>query len=191
MKFTPLDIPGAWQVDAEPVADGRGSFARLWCRDEFARAGIAFDAVQASASFNHRAGTLRGLHFAWPPSGESKFVRVVRGSVVDILLDLRPASPAYRRHVAVRLDAGDGRALLVPPGVAHGFQTLVDATEIHYLMNEAYRADLADGVRFDDAAFGIRWPLPVAAIAERDRTYVDFDADAHAARHAAAAAGAR
>ena len=182
MKITPLALDGVRLVEIERLADERGYFARLWCRQAFADAGLAFTVEQTSASYNDRAGTVRGLHFAWPPAAEGKLVRCARGRMLDVLLDLRPHSPSYRQHLAVELDADSHRALLLPPGVAHGFQTLEDATEVHYMMDEAYRPGLGDGVRYDDPQFGIRWPLPVSSISERDRQYPDCDAVAHARR---------
>lgn len=186
MIFTELALAGAWRIDIEPRVDERGFFARTWCRDEFARYGLPTTLAQASVSFNVRAGTLRGLHFSWPPAREGKIVRCVTGRVLDVLLDLRPASPSYLAHVAVTLDPVRRGALYVPPGVAHGFQTLADDSEVHYMMTEAYEPSLQDGVRFDDPAFGIRWPLGVSAIAERDRAYPAFDPAAHSARLACA-----
>jgi dTDP-4-dehydrorhamnose 3,5-epimerase len=183
-------IPGAYTVRIEPYADDRGFFARTWCRGEFGRAGIDAEMVQASMSHNRVAGTLRGLHFAWPPSHEAKLVRCQRGRVFDVIVDLRPASAAFLQHFAVELDSGMGNALYIPPGVAHGFQTLVDDADVHYMMTEAYRPELADGVRFDDPAFDIRWPQEVSRIVERDRTYPDFDVRRHRLRYASSERGA-
>jgi dTDP-4-dehydrorhamnose 3,5-epimerase len=189
--FHPTAIPGAQVVEAEPLRDARGHFARTWCRDEFARAGIAVDVAQASVSYNRQRGTLRGLHFAWPPSREGKLVRCERGRVHDVIVDLRPDSPAFLHHVAVMLEEAAGNALFIPPGVAHGFQTLDEDSTVLYMMSEAYRPELADGVRHDDPAFGIAWPLPVSCIIERDRDYPDFDASTHAARYRSALGQAR
>lgn len=186
MIFTELPIAGAYAIDVERRTDERGYFGRLWCRDEFAAHGIAVDMVQASVSHNEVAGTLRGMHFTWPPSMEGKLVRCARGRILDVMLDLRPDSPTFLRHVAVELDARAYNAVYIPPGAAHGFQTLVDASDVVYMMTEAYRPELADGVRYDDVAFGIRWPLPVTRIAERDATYPDFDSASHRCRFAAA-----
>lgn len=183
MIFQPTPISGAHTVELERLADDRGFFARTWCREEFARAGIAVDMVQASVSHNRLAGTLRGLHFAWPPSREAKLVRCERGQVLDVILDLRPASPSFLRHLAVPLDDGRRNALYIPPGVAHGFQTLVEDCTVLYMMSDFYRPELADGVRFDDPAFGITWPLPVSCIIERDRGYADFHSASHASRY--------
>jgi dTDP-4-dehydrorhamnose 3,5-epimerase len=172
--FESTPIPGAFVVRPEPHEDERGFFARVWCRDEFAAHGIEVDMVQANISHNRRAGTLRGMHFSRSPSREGKLVRCPRGRVHDVLLDLRADSPARLTHFAIELDAQTHCAVYVPPGVAHGFQTLADDSDVFYLMSEAYRADLADGVRYDDPAFGLRWPVPVSVIADRDRTYPDF-----------------
>jgi dTDP-4-dehydrorhamnose 3,5-epimerase len=182
MLFKRSAIGGVWEIQIERRVDERGYFARTWCRNEFAARGIEGDIVQASVSFNQRAGTLRGMHFAWPPAREGKLVRCTAGRAHDVVLDLRPDSSTFRRHAALVLDADTGNALYVPPGVAHGFQTLVDACEVTYMMTEAYRPELAAGVRFDDPAFRIDWPLPVTCIASRDRTYADFDPIAHRLR---------
>jgi len=181
--FQSTPIPGALLVQLERNTDDRGFFARSWCRSEFERQGIAVDMVQASLSHNRTAGTLRGLHFAWPLSQEAKLVRCERGRVLDVILDLRPASPAFLRHFAVGLDDQQHNALYIPRGVAHGFQTLVDECTVLYMMTDFYRPELADGVRFDDPAFGIAWPLPVTSIVERDRRYPDFDAALHTSRY--------
>jgi dTDP-4-dehydrorhamnose 3,5-epimerase len=177
--FEPTPIAGAYVVKPEPQTDERGFFARLWCKDEFARHGIADPMVQSSLSYTRRAGTLRGMHFAWAPSQEAKLVRCGRGRVFDMLLDLRPESESFLAHFGRELDAPSHAAIYVPPGVAHGHQTLEDHCELFYMMTEAYRPELAAGVRYDDPAFGLRWPLPVTEIAERDRTYSDFDPAVH------------
>ncbi len=182
MIFVPTPLAGALVVEPERKADERGFFARTWCRHEFARHGLDVEVVQASISHNRRAGTLRGMHFAWPPSREGKLVRCERGSVHDVIIDLRPDSATFTQHVAVELNEDNCRALYIPPGFAHGFQTLTDGTEVLYMMTDFYRAELADGMRFDDPAFGIRWPRPVTVIVERDRSYLDFDRDAHVRR---------
>ncbi len=182
MKITPLAIDGVRLIDIEPTRDERGFFARVWCREEFERSGIAFDVAQSSVSFNARAGTVRGLHFAWPPAREAKVVRCTRGRIHDVLVDLRPHSPQFMQHLGVVLDADRHNALLVPPGVAHGFQSLVDATEVLYLMSEAYRPGLSAGVRFDDPAFGVDWPLQVTCLSGADRDRADFDPAAHIGR---------
>ena len=190
MNISALAIEGARLITVQRTEDERGHFVRLWCRDTLARAGIDMSVAQASGSFNRQAGTVRGMHFAWPPAREAKLVRCARGRVHDVLIDLRPPSPTYRQSLCLTLDAQTQDAVYVPAGVAHGFQTLVDDTELHYMMSEAYRPELLGGVRFDDPAFGLRWPLPVRAISPRDRDWPHFDADAHARRMALAVQGA-
>lgn len=190
MRFTRLPIDGAWRVDVERMGDERGHFARVWCTDEFAAVGINVAMVQASASINRRRGTLRGMHFTWPPVREGKLVRCTRGRIHDVLLDLRPDAPSFMTHVAVVLDEHDQNAVYIPHGVAHGFQSLIDDSDILYMMTERYAANLTDGVRHDDPAFGIVWPLPISVITERDRSYAAFDSVAHRSRYAAASLAA-
>lgn len=183
MKFRPAPIAGAYVIEVERWDDERGFFARTWCRAEFTRLGIDVGMVQASVSHNRLAGTIRGMHFARPPACEGKLVRCERGAIFDVVIDLRPSSQTYLRHFSTVLDDVQRNSLYLPPGLAHGYQTLVDATDVLYMMTEMYRADLADGVRFDDPAFRIVWPRTVSSILERDRAYPDFDAAAHAARY--------
>ena len=190
MKLSALAIAGCQLATINRTTDERGYFARLWCRETFAQAGMAISIEQTSASFNPHAGTLRGLHCVWPPAQESKLVRCARGRMHDVLLDLRPDTATYGHSLFVVLDADEHNALFVPPGVAHGFQTLADNTEVHYMMSEAYRPGLTDGVRYNDPAFKISWPLPVTAVSERDRTYAKFNAHDHGLRYRAALAGA-
>jgi dTDP-4-dehydrorhamnose 3,5-epimerase len=191
VRFESLLIPGAVIVRIERHSDQRGFFARTFCVDEFSAQGLPTAAVQASVSFNLRRGTVRGMHFQWSPSREGKLVRCIRGQVHDVLLDLRPDSPAYLSHVAVRLGEDDRDAVFIPPGVAHGFQTLVDETEVFYQMTDFYVPELQSGVRWDDPAFGIEWPLAEAVISERDRTYPDFERDAFEAALAQRTASGR
>jgi len=178
MLFEPLDIPGAALVRIDRKADARGFFARSWCSREFAAAGLSASAVQASISYNEHRGTVRGMHFQWPPSREDKLVRCVRGSLLDVLLDLRPDSPMYLRHIAVPLDDESRDAVYIPHGIAHGFQTLADRTEVLYQMSDYFAPELGTGFRWDDPRFGIHWPLPVSLISERDARCADFDAAA-------------
>ena len=187
MEFRDTAIPGVCEVLLQRNEDERGYFARTWCAREFSARGLPKHWVQSSVSHNARKGTLRGLHFQRPPSSEAKLVRCEQGAVHDVALDLRPGSPSFLEHVAVVLESGRGNALFIPPGVAHGFQLLADDTRVLYLMSDFHAPELADGVRFDDPAFGIAWPLPVSVIAARDRDYPDFDQAAHMARMAAAA----
>jgi dTDP-4-dehydrorhamnose 3,5-epimerase len=174
VKLIPLGIPGVFRLELEPHFDERGAFARTFEADEFARHGLASSFVQWSLSRNVRRGTLRGMHWQAEPHGEAKLVRCVRGRIHDLALDLRPGSPAFRRHLAVELTADSGDALYLPPGVAHGFLTLEDDCEVHYAMSTPYVAGAARGVRWNDPAFGIVLPAPVEVISARDRGWPDF-----------------
>jgi dTDP-4-dehydrorhamnose 3,5-epimerase len=175
MIFEPTLLPGAFVVEPELWRDPRGYFARTWCREEFAAHGIDSLPVQCSVSFTERRGTLRGMHYQVAPYQETKLVRCVRGAIYDVIVDLRPHSPAFRRHFAVELRERSHRMLYVPEGVAHGFQTLEDDTEVTYQMSQFYRPEAALGVRWDDPAFAIRWPEPVRVLSDRDRSYPDFN----------------
>ncbi len=179
MKFESLALKGSMLVTPQPLADSRGFFARTFCVEEFAQAGLAVNIVQASVSFSARHGTVRGLHFQWPPSREDKLVRCLKGRVFDVLLDLRPDSPSYLRHVTVDLDEEKRDAVFIPHGVAHGFQTLTDSAEVLYEMTDMFAPDLAAGVRWDDPIFGIPWPLRSGIIlSERDANCPNFDRQA-------------
>lgn len=183
MIFRETKLRGAYIIEPERLEDNRGFFARTWCRNEFAAHGINIEMVQASISQNKRVGTVRGLHFSWPSSQEAKLVRCGRGKIHDVILDLRPDSESFGTHFAITLDSKQSNALFIPPGIAHGFQTLEDDCEVVYMMTDFYRPNLSAGVRFDDPTFSIDWPLPVSLIVERDRTYPDFDAVEHALRY--------
>jgi dTDP-4-dehydrorhamnose 3,5-epimerase len=190
MLFEPLEVGGAVLIRLERKPDPRGYFARSFCVREFGAAGLPAAFVQASLSYNEHRGTLRGMHFQWPPSREDKLVRTVRGALLDVLLDLRPGSPSYLKHVAVELSAENGDAVFIPHGVAHGFQTLVDGTEVLYQMTDFFAPDLSTGVRWCDPAFGIRWPVPERVMSERDAACPPFDRaqfESDLARHAQAA----
>ena len=189
MHFEPLTIAGAMRVRIDRKADERGFFARTFCTDEFAAHGLPAAAVQASISFNVRRGTIRGLHFQWPPSKEGKLVRCLRGSLWDVLLDLRPGSPSYLRHQAVTLDEDNRDAVFIPHGVGHGFQTLADETEVHYQMSDVFVAELQSGLRWNDPAFGIAWPMPVSVMSGRDAAYPDFRREAFEAELARRSSG--
>lgn len=167
MRFIPLELEGAWRVEAEPVEDDRGFFARTFCADTFAARGLVQRFTQTSVSSNRRAGTLRGMHHADP--AEVKLVRPTRGAIFDVLVDLRAGSPTYRRWIGLELRPHD--AVYVPAGLAHGFVTLTDDTEIAYAIDRAYDPAAARGFRWDDPAVGIRWPVPPVVMSERDRTW--------------------
>lgn len=188
MKFVRTPLPGAFEIEIERREDPRGYFARLWCREEFAAHGIAVDMVQASVSHNAAAGTVRGMHLQLPPSREGKLVSCERGRIYDVIIDLRPGAPTFARHHAVTLDAGRRNALYVPPGMAHGFQTLADGCDVLYMMSDFYRPELQAGVRWNDPAFGIAWPIAEATVLPRDAAYPSFDPTAFAAEYARRAA---
>jgi dTDP-4-dehydrorhamnose 3,5-epimerase len=174
--FTPTGIPGAVVVDLERHADDRGFFARSFCAREFAAAGLAGAFVQCNVSWNARRHTLRGMHWQAPPHEEAKLVRVTRGALLDVIVDLRRGTPSYLRAEQVRLDAQGRRALHIPPGVAHGFLTLEDDTEVLYQMSAYHEPAAARGARWDDPAFGLSWPAPPAVISDRDRGWPAYAA---------------
>ncbi|MGD1037211.1 MAG: dTDP-4-dehydrorhamnose 3,5-epimerase family protein [Roseiarcus sp.] len=168
MKFERTELPGVMLILPQPIADERGFFARLFCPEEFAAAGCAFAPAQMSLSRNHAKHTLRGLHFQAAPFAEAKIVRVARGSVYDVVIDLRPESPAHRRWTAATLSADNGEALLVPEGCAHGFLTLEDSTDVLYQIDRVYKPGRARGVRYDDPALKVAWPAAPRVIAPVD-----------------------
>lgn len=174
MIFTEAALKGAFVVEPERLEDERGFFARVWDQEEFARRGLAAALVQSSISFSPRTGTLRGMHYQAPPYPEVKLVRCTRGAIFDVIIDLRPGSPTFRGHLAVVLDAENRKMLYVPEGFAHGFLTLADDTEVAYQMSEFYMPDHERAVRWNDPAFGIRWPAQVRAISSRDAAAPDF-----------------
>jgi dTDP-4-dehydrorhamnose 3,5-epimerase len=176
MIFTELALAGAYMVDVNRVGDERGFFARSFCAEEFAAQGLAPVMTQCSVSFNAAKGTLRGLHYQAAPHAEEKLVRCSRGAIFDVIVDLRPGSPTYRRWFGTELTADNYRALYVPKGFAHGFMTLADDSEVYYMISVPYAAGSAAGVRWNDPAVGIRWPLPPAVIAERDAAFPLLDA---------------
>ncbi len=169
MRFSEAKLPGAFVVDIDSQKDNRGSFARVFCEDEFAAQGLKFTVVQASISVNERRGTLRGLHFQYPPVAETKYVRCIKGALVDVIVDLRPESPTYLEHAAIELSADNGRGLYIPERFAHGFVTLRDDTEISYFIGNAYAPALQGALRYDDPQLAIDWPVPVNVISERDQ----------------------
>ena len=176
MIFTATQLDDAWLIDLEPREDERGFFARIWCRHELAAQGLDTEIAQENLSFNRYRGTVRGLHFQRPPHEETKIVRCTRGEIFDVIVDLRPQSPTYLRWQGFELTAENHKALYVPKGFAHGFQTLVDDAEIVYQISEFYAPNSAGGHRYDDAAFGVAWPLPVTMISERDLSWPAFNA---------------
>ncbi len=174
MIFRETSIAGCYVIEPERHVDERGSFARLWCAREFSTRGLDPVLVQASLSTNTRRGTLRGMHFSVPPHAETKIVRCVRGAAYDVALDLRPTSRTYLTWFSETLTAENGLAMYVPEGVAHGFQTISDASDVLYQMSTFFDPACARGVRWDDPAFGIAWPDGTPILSERDRTYPDY-----------------
>ena len=174
MRFEPTDIAGVVLVRPERHADGRGYFARTWCQDEFAAAGLNPRVVQRNVSFNQAVATLRGMHYQRAPHAEAKLVTCISGAIFDVAVDLRPDSPTYRRWVGAELRAASGTMLYIGEGCAHGFLTLEPESTVEYLMSTVFEPTAAAGVRWDDAAFGIHWPCPPRVMAERDRTWPDF-----------------
>ena len=170
MIFTELELAGAFTIEAERFEDERGFFARVFDREEFAQHGLAADYPQRSIAWNDVAGTVRGMHFQFPPHAEVKLVQCTRGTVLDAIVDLRPESPTYGRSTAVRLDDEARTILYVPERFAHGYQVLRDATEVSYAMNALYEPSAQSGIHFDDPALGIPWPLTVTRVSERDRS---------------------
>jgi dTDP-4-dehydrorhamnose 3,5-epimerase len=172
VRFTQLEIGGAWLIDIEPHDDERGFFARTFCAREFAEHGLVTTIAQCSTSFNAKRGTLRGLHYQVAPHEEAKVVRCTSGAIFDVVVDLRASSATYGEWRSVELSARNRRMLYIPPGVAHGFQTTEDETEVYYQISTEYVADASRGVRWDDPALGIEWPPPDdRIISQRDSTY--------------------
>jgi dTDP-4-dehydrorhamnose 3,5-epimerase len=172
--FTETPLGGAFLIDLEPVADERGFFARSFCHREFTAHGLNPGLAQCNISLNRRRGTLRGMHWQAAPHQEAKLVRCTRGAIHDVIIDLRPGSPTFAAHIAATLTAADRRMLYVPEGFAHGFVTLEDDTEVFYQMSEFYAPECSHGVRYDDPAFAIRWPIEILVVSDRDRSYPDW-----------------
>jgi len=177
LVFQELAVRGAYLIRPERRADDRGFFARVWCRQELAKAGLVNRIEQVNTGFSPKAGTLRGMHFQLPPHAEVKIARCTRGAVFDVVVDLRRGSPSYGRWTGVRLGADDGHQLYAPEGCAHGYLTLEEDSELVYSTTAPYAPAAARGVRHDDPAFGIDWPLPVRVISDQDRHWPDHRAD--------------
>jgi dTDP-4-dehydrorhamnose 3,5-epimerase len=175
MRFCETKVAGAWLIEPEPVADERGFFARVFCREEFAEHGLNPDLAQGNVSYNHARGTLRGMHYQAAPHQEAKLVRCTRGAIWDVALDLRPGSPTYLAWAGYELSDANRSMLYVPEGCAHGFLTLTDGAEVTYQMSAPYAPAAARGVRWDDPAFGIDWPGEVVVINQRDASYPDTE----------------
>lgn len=171
MKFAETRLPGAVVIELEPHADARGFFARTFCTREFGDRGLVQNFVQCSVSFNHKRGTVRGMHYQRPPACEAKLVRCTAGAIYDVIVDLRRDSSTFLQHVGVELTAKSRHALYVPKMFAHGFQTLEDNTEVLYQISDFYAPEAATGLRYDDPQLAISWPLAVGAISDKDTTW--------------------
>lgn len=174
MIFTETKLRGAFVITPEKLEDERGFFARTWCAEEFQERGLEPRLAQCSISFNEKKGTLRGMHYQLAPYEETKLVRCTRGAIYDVMLDLRTGSPTYKHWLGMELTADNHRMLYIPRGLAHGFQTLHEHTEVFYQISESYVPESAAGVRWDDPAFDIEWPLEISAISERDASFANF-----------------
>jgi dTDP-4-dehydrorhamnose 3,5-epimerase len=175
MRFLESSLKGAFVIEPDLIEDERGFFARTWCKEVFDAEGLNTSLSQISISFNRRRGTLRGLHYQAKPYEEYKLVRCTSGSIYDVIADVRPESPTFKQWTAVDLNANNRKMLYVPPGFAHGFQTLEDETEVLYQISEFYHPEAARGVRWDDPSFQFDWPLSERIMSERDRNFPDFN----------------
>ena len=175
MRFVETALRGAYIIELERREDERGFFARAFCQREFTDHGLKPVIAQANLAFNRVRGTVRGMHFQYPPAAETKLVRCTRGAIVDIIVDLRPESPTYLQHVSVELNEDNFRALYVPERFGHGYQVLADATDTMYFVGEFYTPGVEGGLRHDDPRLGLRWPEPVTVISEKDRGWALLD----------------
>lgn len=183
MDFTALGISGCFRVVQDEHVDDRGNFVRIWCAREFAAAGLSAELAQCSIAVNRHRGTLRGLHYQTAPYEEAKLVSCIKGAIYDVVVDLRPDSPSYLRWIGMELREDSRDMIYVPPGCAHGYQTLVDDARLAYYIGSYYEPSASRGVRYDDPTFSIEWPLPISLISDRDKGYPDylahgFDGDA-------------
>lgn len=174
MIFVQTTLKDAFIIEPERIEDERGFFARVWCQREFEAHGLTSRLSQCNISFNPKAGTLRGMHYQADPHAEVKLVRCTMGAIHDVIIDLRPESPTFKQHLGVDLTASNRTMLYIPEGFAHGYLTLQDNTEVSYQVSEFYAPTYGRGVRWNDPAFAIEWPMEVRVITERDRTYPDF-----------------
>ena len=177
MKFTATPLKGSFEIDLEPFQDDRGWFARTWCKNEFQQIGHTKEWVQLNHSFTAKKGSVRGMHFQYPPYGEIKMVRCIAGSIYDVIVDIRNGSPTFLQWSGIELSAVNKKMLYIPEGFAHGFQTLSDDTELIYHHSSFYVPGHEGGLRFDDKKINIKWPLPVADISERDKQHPEITED--------------
>jgi dTDP-4-dehydrorhamnose 3,5-epimerase len=171
MIFLETELKGAYIIELELMEDERGFFARSWCKEEFERYGLNSDLVQCNISFNKKKGTLRGMHYQISPHEEAKLVRCIRGAIYDVIIDIRESSETYMQWTGVELTADNRKALYIPEGFAHGFQTIEDNSELFYQMSEFYHPECSRGIRWDDSAFNIKWPIEEVIISSKDNNY--------------------
>ena len=174
MIFTETKLKGAFIIDVSKVNDERGFFGRAWCKKEFGEVGLNTDAVQANVSYNKYRGTIRGMHYQVAPFTESKTVRCTSGSIFDVIIDIRPDSSTFKQWIGVELTADSFRMLYVPDGFAHGFITLEDHSSVHYMVTEYYTPGAEAGIRFDDSAFNIEWPIQPKVVSDKDKSHPPF-----------------
>lgn len=174
MRFNETDLEGSFVIELDKIEDERGFFARAYCQHEFTSNGLKPTIVQGNVAFNKLKGTLRGMHFQYPPAAETKLVRCTRGAILDIIVDLRPESPTFLKHFSVELSEDNFKALYVPERFAHGYQALRDNTETSYLVGEFYTPAEESGLRHDDASLALDWPLPVSVISEKDQQFAGY-----------------
>ncbi len=175
MIFTETKLKGAFVLEIKKIEDDRGFFGRSWCKNEMEEHGLNGEIVQANTSFSHRKGTLRGMHFQVPPYEEAKIIRCVRGAMYDVIIDLRPGSPTFRQWVGVELSQDNYKLFYVPEGFAHSFITLTDDVEVYYNVTAFYTPGAERGIRWNDKAFNIKWPIEPVVISTKDRDHPDFD----------------
>ena len=183
MLFQPTKLAGAYLIELQKVEDERGFFARSWCAQEFAEHGLDTRLVQCNISLTRQGGTVRGMHYQAPPFAETKLVRCSRGAIYDVIIDLRPESPTFLQWLGVTLSADNRTMLYIPKGFAHGFQSLVDNTEVFYQMSDFYAPEYARGLRWNDPKVKIQWPLAITVMSAKDQSYPDFSASSHQHTH--------
>jgi len=177
MKFTETPLKGAYVIELQEMHDERGFFARSFCMNEFEEHGLKSFTAQCNLSFNHKAGTLRGMHYQIPPAAETKFVRCTRGAIYDVIIDLRPDSPSYLQHFGVELSDDNRKALYVPELFAHGYQALTDGAEVTYQVSEFYTPGMERGLPYNDPTFSIDWPMDVTVISDKDANWSRFETE--------------
>lgn len=177
MKFVETNVKDVWVIELNEIADSRGFFARSFCGKEFEQHGLKATVAQGNLSYNHKKGTLRGMHYSARPVTETKLVRCTAGAIYDCIVDVRPESPTYLQHFGIELTAQNRKALYVPEMFAHGYLTLTDGAEVVYQVGDFYQPGYERGVRYDDPAFGIKWPVPIEVISEKDTKWAPFKAE--------------